>query len=475
MKKYDYDLVVVGGGAAGIAGAMMAAANKKRVAIVEKNIIGGKNTVGKAFAQLVASRIAQLLNQAREGSSFGLNSNNLKINLPSMYSEIQEKAESYINNRKKELEEAGIEVIRGTARFISPIEIAIEDQTITAKKFLITSGTNLDTGEISGLEETGFLTTSEIYLGLPRIPKVVLVVGAGQSGVEAAEFLANLGSSVILVDMAERVLPKEDLEVGRLVETKFGQKKKIKILTATKVVALENDGMQTLETGRKVKVIKATLLRGEQKKSVRIERVVLATGQTPEVDLGLENAGVKYAKSGIIVSNQMQTSNRNIFAAGGVSSIKTDKRISDIPFNSYEKDSYEGAVAASVAFNNRSKTVVESDGFIRMTNVYPKIASVGMTEDQCNLSGIKYRVAISGLTEKTATWSPNAENGFVKLICNREKKILGATIVAPEADILAQEISLAMRNSLSIVDLAAAPHVGMSLAEAVRVTARKLL
>ena len=110
-----------------------------------------------------------------------------------------------------------------------------------------------------------------------------------------------------------------------------------------------------------------------------------------------------------------------------------------------------------------------------MTNIYPKVASVGMTEDQCNLAGVKYTAAISGLTQKTATWSPNAEDGFVKILCNREKKILGATIVAPDADILIQEISLAMRNGLSVVDIAAAPHVGMSLAEAVRVTARKLL
>ena len=195
----------------------------------------------------------------------------------------------------------------------------------------------------------------------------------------------------------------------------------------------------------------------------------------PDLDLGLENANVKYETTGIVVSNQMQTSNKNIFAAGGVSFIKENKKISDILFSSYEKDSYEGAIAASVAFNGRSKTIVENNGFVRMTNIYPKVASVGMTEDQCILSGIKYTAAISGLTQKNATWSPSAEDGFVKILCNREKKILGATIVAPNADILMQEISLAMRNGLSVVDIAAAPHVGMSLAEAVRVTARKLL
>ncbi len=474
MKKYDYDLVVIGGGAAGMAGAMMAATNGKKVAIIEKNLIGGRNTIC-GFTQLIASRFSQLLYRAREGASFGLNSDHLKVNLPSMYSEIQNNTETYIEMRKKELEEAKIDIIQSLTRFISPIEVAINDRTLTAKKFLIATGTNLYTDEITGLPDVDYLTSSEIYLGLPRIPKVVLVVGAGQDGVEAAEFLANLGSSVILVDMDERIIPKEDPEVAKIIEAKFNRKKNIKILTETKVVALENDGMQTLPTGRKTKVVRAILARGEQRKSVRIETVVLATGQKPELDLGLENANVKYETTGIVVSNQMQTSNKNIFAAGGVSFIKENKKISDILFSSYEKDSYEGAIAASVAFNGRSKTTVENNGFVRMTNIYPKVASVGMTEDQCILSGIKYTAAISGLTQKTATWSPSAEDGFVKILCNREKKILGATIVAPNADILMQEISLAMRNGLSVVDIAAAPHVGMSLAEAVRVTARKLL
>lgn len=474
MKKYDYDLIVIGGGAAGMAGAMMATTNGKKVAIIEKNLIGGRNTIC-GFTRLIASRFSQLLYRAREGASFGLNSDHLKVNLPSMYSEIQNNTETYIEMRKKELEEAKIDIIQSLARFISPIEVAINDRTLTAKKFLIATGTNLYTDEITGLPDVDYLTSSEIYLGLPRIPKVVLVVGAGQDGVEAAEFLANLGSSVILVDMDERILPKEDPEVAKIIEAKFNRKKNIKILTETKVIALENDGMQTLPTGRKTKIIKAILARGEQRKSVRIETVVLATGQRPELDLGLENANVKYETTGIVVSNQMQTSNKNIFAAGGVSFIKENKKISDILFSSYEKDSYEGAIAASVAFNGRSKTIVENNGFVRMTNIYPKVASVGMTEDQCILSGIKYTAAISGLTQKNATWSPSAEDGFIKILCNREKKILGATIVAPNADILMQEISLAMRNGLSVVDIAAAPHVGMSLAEAVRVTARKLL
>ena len=463
MKKFDYDLVVIGGGAAGIAGAMMASTAKKKVAIIEKDLIGGGNTLC-AFSQLMAGRISQLLCQAREGASVGLNSDQLKINLPSMYSEIQNKTEI-----------SKIDIIKSNARFISPIEVATIERTITAKKFLIASGTVLDTGEVAGLEETGFATPAELYLGLPRIPKVALVIGAGQSGVEASEFLANLGSSVILVEMNDRILPKEDLEASKIIEAKFNQKKSIKILTETKVVSVENDGIQTLATGRKTKVIKASLLRGGQKKSVRVECVILAAGQKPELDLGLENANVKYTPEGILVSNQMQTSNRNIFAAGGVATIKGNKKISDSPFSSYEKDTYEGAIAASVAFNGRLKTVVESNGFVRMTNTYPKVASVGMTEEQCAAMGLKYTSAISGLTQKEATWSPSAEDGFVKIICNREKKILGATIVAPNAEALIQEISLAMRNGLTVVDVAAAPHVGMGLPEAVRVTARKLL
>ena len=130
MRKYDYDLIVIGGGAAGVAGALMAASQKKKVAIIERDLIGGQNTI-ISYTQQVASRISQLLFRAREGASFGLNSDHLKINLPSMYSEIQSKAETYIELKRAELEEAKVEIIRSNARFISPIEVAIENGTIT--------------------------------------------------------------------------------------------------------------------------------------------------------------------------------------------------------------------------------------------------------------------------------------------------------------------------------------------------------
>ena len=476
MKKYDYDYIVIGSGVAGIAGASVAAMNGKKVAVIERDVIGGKNAICDRLAQLTASNISQLLKVAQSGTSYGVNSENLKINLPSMRSKILEVIEKETLNQKKVLKDLGIDLIHETARFLSPIEVAVGEKTLTAKKFLIATGTKLDTGNISGLENN-FLTVSDLYLNLTRIPKVSLVIGASQSGCEAAEFLAEMGSSVILVDLADRILPKEDPEVGELIEKYFSEKYKIKVLAQTRVLSIEKNGTQTLSSGRKMNVLKAVLMKAEQEKAVRVECVVLATGQIPELDLGLENAGIRYDRNGIEVSQQMQTSIKHIFAAGGVAKIKNTKsRKSSLnTFYCFEKDYYEGVIATSSCFSNRSKATADDTLFAKVTNTYPKIASIGLTEDFCIASGVKYASAITELGETTAGLLSNFKAGFVKILCNREKKIIGATIVAPNAEIIMQEIAFAIKNDLSVIDIAASPHTKTSLSEVVRITARKLI
>ena len=147
----------------------------------------------------------------------------------------------------------------------------------------------------------------EIILDIPRAPKSVFVVGAGSTGCEIAQYFSALGSEVVIADIAGRLLPREDEEAGQVLDEVF-KRDGIKVLTQSRVVALEKDGVEK----------KVIFMRGGQEKSIKIGAVILCTGSAPNVDLGLENAGVKYTHDGIKVDDTMQSSTKYIYAAGDV-------------------------------------------------------------------------------------------------------------------------------------------------------------
>ena len=472
MKKFDYDLVVIGSGAAGGTAAMIAAGAGLKVALVEAGNWGGTNINRRDVPYAAASHFSQTFFGAIEASKFGLSSTSLKYNYPSVLNwnlVAQKRAGA---NSKKPFEEAGVKCISGFAQFISPYEISISDnKNITAKKFIIATGaTPIDPG-ITGAAEAECLLPEEVFT-LRRIPKVVMVVGGGSTGCEVAEYLAEMGSKVLLAEISERLLPKEDPEAGEVIETRFAKTLGIKVLTSSRVVATAKAGKETLPSGRKADVIKVQFMRGGQEKSVKVEAVVLATGSEPAVDLGLSNAEVKFSSKGIRVNGMMQTSAKHIFACGDVADAVLEKHADVVEISSTEKATHEAAIAASNIVN-RAKGMVDYKGFVRMTDTFPKVASVGLTEDECIARDLRYKHTLLPLSSVTAANTQEYQDGFVKIIANRENKIIGATIVAPNADLMIQEIVLAMRAGLKLVDIASIPHVASSFGEAVRVAARR--
>ena len=473
MKKFDYDLAVIGSGAAGGTAAMMAAGTGAKVALIEAGAWGGTNINRRDIPYKAASHFSQTFFGAIEASKFGLSSTSLRYNYPSVlnWNLIAQKRAGA--NSKKEFEDAGIKCISGFAQFISPFEVSVgENQTVSAKKFIIATGTTpIDTG-ITGSAEAGCLLPEDVFT-LRRIPKVVMVVGGGSTGCEVAEYLAEMGSKVLLTEISERLLPKEDPEAGEVIETRFTKTLGIKVLTSSRVVATAKAGKETLPSGRKTDVTKVQFMRGGQEKSVKVEAVVLCTGSEPAVDLGLANAEVKFTSKGITVNSMMQTTAKHIFACGDVADVKLEKRSENADFSSTEKANFEAAITASNAVT-RSKNMVDYRGFVRMTDTFPKVAAVGLTEDECIARDLKYKQILMPLSSVSASNTSEYQDGFVKIVSNRENKIIGATIVAPNADLMIQEIVLAMRHDLKAMDIATAPHVALSFNEAVRLAARRI-
>ena len=453
-KKFDFDYVVIGSGAAGSTAALMAAGAGLKVALIEEKEWGGSNLNTRDIPYAAGLHFSHLYAEAVRGARFGLSSANLRYNYPTAVHWQTVAAKRAGAGSAKEFEDAGIKCIKGYAHFINPFELAIgEKGNISAKKFLIATGSQTAAGGIAGLENTKCLTPTSALV-VNRIPKVVLIVGAGATGCEIAQYYAELGSKVLLAELANRILPQEDAEVGELMEHYLTKQLKVKVLTESRVTTVAKDRVSK----------KVIFMRGGQEKQVRVEEIILATGSAPATDLGLENAGVKYTKMGIKVEPTLQTSAKHIYAAGDV--LGGNK-------SSTEKASYEAAVATANIVN-RAKNAVDYRGFVRMVNTFPPVASVGLTEDDCLKRDLKYKSTIVLLNTTSASNTSDFRAGFIKLIANRERRIIGATVVAPQADLIIQEIVLAMRNRISVVELASTPHVAMSWSELVRIAARRL-
>ena len=450
--RFDYDLAVLGSGDAGGEAALTAAKAGLKVALIEANKWGGSslNYSNVPFGALYHA--TQLFKGAQTGAKFGLSSASLRYNYPTLNNWKNVALKRAKANSKKEFEEAGITCLHGHGHLLSNTEISVNDETIRAKKILIATG--------AGMLDTGIKIPTNIEYWLPenvleilRPPRSLFIIGAGSTGCEMAQYFSTLGTQVIIADIAGRLLPREDEEAGQVLDEVFN-KEKIKVLTQSRVIALEKDGLTK----------RVIFLRGGQEKSIRVDEVLMCTGNAPNIDIGLENAGVKFTRNGSKVDDRMRTSAKNIYAAGDVlgGHSSTDKAL------------IEAHVAAAQILGH-GKAVVDYRGIIRLTNLIPAVAEVGDTEDDLIRHDAKYNKIILPLNVLQKANTSDNMMGFIKLItAKKTNKILGATIMAPHAGLIIQEIALAIRYDMSTYDLANAPHLTNDWSELVRLVCEQV-
>ncbi len=452
-QTHDYDLIVIGSGAGGSAAATIAAREGKRVAIVEADTFGGDSPNWSDVPTKALLHAAQLYDEARHGARFGLRSGTLGYNYPSIrtWKELAIKRTGAAGN-KKFYEAQGIDAYAGNAHFLTPHEITVNRKHISAEHFLVATGSHWVAPDIQGLTDMHYLTPRTILEAM-RPPKSLYIIGAGTVGVELAQLMAIFGTKVYLVDIAARILPKEDEEVGELMERTLREGKGITTLTQTRTLSVVKDGL-----GARV-----TFLRGGVEKSVRVDEILVATGRTPNVDLGLENASVVFTPKGIDVNEHLQTSARHIFAAGDV-----------LGTNRHTHTALHESRVAAHNILMKSKVSPDYTASPRLTFTFPGIASVGLSEDDCLKRDLNINKAVAPLSMIARSNTSDFHDGFVKIITDKKGIILGATVVAPHAAEIIHELSLAIKYQISASELAATPHAFLSWSEAVRVAAGKL-
>lgn len=451
--SFDYDLIVIGSGAGGSAAATIAAKSGKKVAIVEADTFGGDSPNWSDVPTKALLHAAQLYDEARHGARFGLRSTTLGYNYPSLraWKDLAVKRTGAGGNRRY-YENQGIDTFIGTAHFLSPNEISVNRRHISAEFFLVATGSHWVAPNIQGLSDIPYLTPRTILEAI-RPPKSLYVIGGGTIGVEIAQLLAIFGTKVYVAEIASRLLPQEDEEVGVLMERVLREQKGVTSLTQTRTLMTVKEGI-----GYRV-----TYSRGGVEKSVKVDDILIATGRMPTVDLGLENALVNYTPKGIDVNEHLQTSTRHIFAAGDV-----------LGHNSH---THTALLESRVAANNllyKNKITPDYTGSPRLTFTFPGIASVGLSEDDCLKRDLPVNKAIAPLNIIARSNTSDFRDGFVKIITDKKGILLGATVVAPHASEIVHELALAVHHHMTAADIAATPHGFLSWSEAVRVAAAKL-
>jgi len=451
--KFDFDLIVIGSGAGGSAAATIAARDGKKVAIIEADTFGGTSPNWGDVPLKALLHVAQLYDEARHGARFGLRSSTLGYNYPSLraWKDLAIKRTGAGGNRKY-YENEGITTFHGTAHFLSPHEISVNRHHYSAASFIVATGSNWKLPDIHGLQDSGY-ATPRTMLELMRPPKSLYIVGGGTIGVEIAQLMATFGTKVYIADIASRLLPGYDSEAGELLAKLLADQKGVTVLTQTRTIAIEKENI-----ARRV-----TYSRGGTEQTLRVDEILIAAGREPNVDLGLENAGVDYTAKGIITNDFLQTTAKHIYAAGDVLG----------NHNHTHSALLESRIAASNLLS-KSKSTPDYTATPRIVFSQPTVASVGLTEDDCLRRDLVIKKATAPLNIIARSNVSDFRDGFVKLITDKKGVLLGATVVAPSADELIHELALAIKYGLTAHEVADTPHAFLTWSEAIRVAASKL-
>ena len=452
-KRFDRNLVVIGAGSAGLVTAYIAAAVKAKVTLIEKHRMGGDCLNTGCVPSKALIRSARLLSHMQRSREFGIREARAEFE----FAEVMERVQRVIrevapHDSVERYTGLGVEVIEGAARITSPWTVDVSTvegtRTLTTRAIVIAAGARPFVPPIPGMEEVGYLTSDTVW-NLRAMPRRLVVLGGGPIGSELTQTFARLGAQVTQVEMAPRILIREDPEVSELVTQRF---------RAEGIAVLVNHKAKrfTVENGEKV------LIAEHDGSDVRIpfDAVLVAVGRVANTaGYGLEELGIPTTPTRTVETNEyLQTLYPNIYAAGDVAG----------PFQFTHTAAHQAWYASVNALFAPFKMFKADYSVIPWsTFVDPEVARVGLNEQEARDRGIPHEVTVYGLDDLDRAIADGEAHGFVKVLTVPGKdRILGATIVGEHAGDLLAEYVLAMRHGIGLNKILGTIHIYPTLAEA---------
>ena len=445
----EKDIVVIGGGPGGYVAAIHAAHLGAKVAVVEKDRLGGTCLNRGCIPTKTLVRSVEVLLEAKRADEFGIEIGNVKANFQKIMARKSNIASQLVSGVEQLMKLNKISVYRGAGHILSPHLAKVNDEEIATRKIIIATGSESALLPILGLELPGVLTTDDI-LELKELPESLVIIGGSYVGVEFASIFNVLGTKVTIVKRRPLRLEPVDEEIGRrFAQTLPRQGIKVKIGAAVKAIK---------RNGAVLEVVWDTP-EGEQ--GVEGQMVLMATGRRPYTEeLGLSELGIKMDGRAIVVNERLETNIKDIYAIGDVLGKNMLAHVA----------SYEGEVAADNALGHPRQADYQAVPSCFFTQ--PEIAGVGITEKEANDGGIPHKVSKFPFSASGRAVAMGETMGMVKMICNADNgRVLGIHIMGPHASELIAEGVLAMQLGATAEDIAHTIHAHPTLPEAVRETA----
>lgn len=449
----EYDLVVIGGGSAGLLVAGIAASLKAKVALIERDRLGGDCLwygCVPSKSLIHASRIAY---EVKHAGRFGVYCQEPEIDFAKAINHVQGVISTIEPHDSPErFESLGVEVIFGSGEFIDRKTFKVNHRNLQARAFVIATGSRAAIPTIAGLQEAGYITNEQVF-SITKRPESIAIIGGGPIGCELGQAFSRLGSQVTIIASSDRLLSKEDPEASQVIADQFASEN-IRVLTNTRSDRVEVSG------GKKH-------LWADNQKIAEVDEILIAAGRQPNIEsLNLAAAGVEThqkntagygnsgSKQGIRVNAKLQTTNKRIYACGDV-------------IGGYQFTHVAGYEANIVLRNALFLPVIKADYRVIpwATFTDPEVARVGLTQQEAKERyGDDIYVVKLNFDEVDRAQAEAATQGFAKIITRRNGQILGAHLVGSSAGELIPEIVLAMSHNLKISALGGI-HIYPTLAE----------
>jgi pyruvate/2-oxoglutarate dehydrogenase complex dihydrolipoamide dehydrogenase (E3) component len=445
-----YNLVVIGAGTGGLVSAIIGAGVGAKVALVEKNLLGGDCLNVGCVPSKAIIRSGHTINEIQEACNFGVKvPPGVEVDFSRVMERMRQvRARISKGDSVRRFSEAGIDVFLGEGHFTGPNSLEVGGQTLNFSKAVIATGARAADPPIPGLAEAGYLTNETVFSLTERPPRLA-VIGAGPIGAEMAQAFRRLGSEVVLFHDSSHILNREDADAAEIVQQKF-MHEGICLLLNVKITQV------TTQDGKKVLHYERPEGGGE----VAVDEILVGAGRVPNVDtMNLEAAGVTYdMRHGVEVDDYLRTSSRNIFAVGDVAMKYKFTHMADATAR---------IVVRNALFKGRQK--VSDLKLPWCTYTDPEIAHVGLYEHEAQQQGIEVDTYVQELGEVDRAITDGEDEGFVKVHVRKgTDKIVGATIVAKHASEMINEFTLAMVGNLGMGTLANVIHPYPTQSEAVR-------